>query len=290
MIKQKNIKFNCLNFLTIFQSFWNATFKFKIVKNAWKLIEIISFNSSMIIDLLKKRRDREILLSNILSTSEFKNDYLQRTSRDLSLHKQHIKAFRDRFKNDLNIDASVLQFLKISEKQTITLKFHTRNLNDCQRTFVKRNNHERFSNTVICFNNIIIVRDYRKLYSIRLIKKLKKAKNKTKCKIAKVVKNFFNQRLISTTKNVVVKLKNIFDEVIARIAADEIELTQFKKKDEALSESEAKKEQQKLTSNKNLSDLNIMKYFYLNMIRSANVNEANYINPFKSEANLKRRF
>ena len=65
-------------------------------------------------------------------------------------------------------------------------------------------------------------------------------KNKTKREIAKVVKNFFNQHLISTMKNVVVKLKNMFNEVIARIVVDEIKLTQFKKEDEAFFEFKAK--------------------------------------------------
>ena len=74
IVKQENVKFNCLNFLTIFQNFRNATFKLKIVKNVWKLIEIVSFDFSVIIDSLKKRRDRETLLSNISSILKFKND------------------------------------------------------------------------------------------------------------------------------------------------------------------------------------------------------------------------
>ena len=115
-------------------------------------------------------------------------------------------------------------------------------------------------------------------------------KSKIKRKIAKAVKNFFNQRLISTTKNAAAKLKNMFDEMIARVVVDEIELTQLEKKNETFSEFEAKEEQQKLTSNENLPDLNIMKYFYLNMTRSVNVSEVNYINPFKLETDLKRRF
>ena len=82
----------------------------------------------------------------------------------------------------------------------------------------------------------------------------------------------------------------MFDEMIARVVVDEIELTQFKKKDEALFEFEAKEEQQKLTSNENLPDLNIMKYFYLNMTKSVNVSEVNYINSFKFETDLKRYF
>ena len=50
-------------------------------------------------------------------------------------------------------------------------------------------------------------------------------KDKVKREIAKTVKNFFNQRLISTAKNVAVKLKNMFDKMIARIVVDEIKLT-----------------------------------------------------------------
>ena len=88
-------------------------------------------------------------------------------------------------------------------------------MNDCQRISVKRNNRERFSNIIIYFNNVIIVRNCQKLHLIRLIKKLKKAKNKAKREIIKVIKNFFNQRLISAAKNVVVELKNMFDKMIA---------------------------------------------------------------------------
>ena len=33
-----------------------------------------------------------------------------------------------------------------------------------------------------------------------------------------------------------------------------------------------------------------MKYFYLNMARSVNVSETSYISPFRSEAELERRF
>ena len=48
----------------------------------------------MIIDSLKKRRDREAQLSNTSLISKV-DDCLQRTSRDFSSHKQHIKALRD---------------------------------------------------------------------------------------------------------------------------------------------------------------------------------------------------
>ena len=143
----------------------------------------------------------------------------------------------------MNIKVFVLRFLKINKKQTIISKFHTRNLNDYQRIFVKWNNRKHFLNIVICFNDVIIVRDCQKLYFIYLIKKLKKAKSKAKREIAKIVKSFFNQRLISTTKNVAVKLKNIFDKMIAWVVVDEIELTQLKNENEAFSEFETKEKQ-----------------------------------------------
>ena len=75
--------------------------------------------------------------------------------------------------------------------------------------------------------------------------------------------------------------------LIARMIADEIKLAKFKKNTTKLSKQMKKK---KLNSNENLSDLNIMKYFYLNMTRSVNVSEFSYISSFKSEAKLKRRF
>ena len=68
----------------------------------------------MIIDSLKKRRDHEALLSDTSSASEVEvENCFQRTSRDLSSHKQHIKVLRNQFRNDLNNKTSVLRFLKI---------------------------------------------------------------------------------------------------------------------------------------------------------------------------------
>ena len=146
----------------------------------------------MILDSLKNCRDRKTLLLNIFSISINEDDYLQRTPRDLSSHKQHIKVFRDQFRNDLNIKTFVLRYLKITEKQTTFLKFYIWDLNNCQRTFVKRNNLERFAKIVIYFNKIIIVRDFCKLHFTRLNKESKKMKNKVKHKITKAFKNSFN--------------------------------------------------------------------------------------------------
>ena len=53
----------------------------------------------MIIDSLKKRRDREALLSNTLF-SKFEDDCFQRTSRDFNSHKQYIKTLCDRFRRE----------------------------------------------------------------------------------------------------------------------------------------------------------------------------------------------
>ena len=81
------------------------------------------------------------------------------------------------------------------------------------------------------------------------------------------------------------------EKLIARVIVDEMKLAKFKKNTVELSKQMKEKEKEiKLNSNKDLFDLNIMKYFYLNMARSINVSEVSYINLFKSEAELKRRF
>ena len=80
----------------------------------------------MIIKSLKKRCHRETLLLNISSASEIEvENCFQRTSRDFSLYKQHIKVLRDQFKNDLKNETFVLRFLKISESQITALKLYT---------------------------------------------------------------------------------------------------------------------------------------------------------------------
>ena len=82
--------------------------------------------------------------------------------------------------------------------------------------------------------------------------------------------------------------------LIARIIADEMKFAKFEKNTTKLlkqmKKQKKEKKTEKLNSNENLSDLNIIKYFYLNMTRSVNVSEVNYISSFKSEAKLKRRF
>ena len=296
-VRQGNVKFNRLDFLEAFQRFRNATFKPKTVKNAWKLTEIAPFDPSVIIDPLKERRDRGAQLSDTPSASEA-DDCLQRTPRGPSSHRQHIRALRDQFRHDLNTGAPVLRFLKASEKQTTALELHTRDLDDCQRASAKRNNRERFSNTVACSSGVITVRDCRKLHSTRLAKELKKAEGKAKREAAKAVKDPFNHCLASAAKHAVAKLKSMFDEMAARVAADEIELAQLEKEDEAEAEAEAEAEtekqkeheEQELDSNEELPALNIMNYSYLSMARPSNVNETNYISPFRSGADLERRF
>ena len=60
---------------------------------------------------------------------------------------------------------------------------------------------------------------------------------------------------------------------------------------EARKASEKKEKRKgKLNSNEDLSDLNIMKYFYLNMTGSINVSEISYISSFKTETELKQCF
>ena len=86
----------------------------------------------------------------------------------------------------------------------------------------------------------------------------------------------------------------MIEKLIARIIADKIKLAKFKKNTVKLSKQMKKqkkeKKTEKLNSDENLPDLNIIKYFYLNIIRSINVSKVSYINSFKSEAKLKRRF
>ena len=152
----------------------------------------------MIIDFLKRRCDRENLLSNTSFASEVEKKCFQRTSRDSNLHRTYIKALRNQYQSGLNIEilrTSFMRFLKTNEQQTIILKLHIQDLNDCQQTFVKRNNRECFSKTITCFNDVIIVQDYRKLHFIHLITNLKAAENKTKRKVAKVTRNSLNEQL-----------------------------------------------------------------------------------------------
>ena len=84
----------------------------------------------------------------------------------------------------------------------------------------------------------------------------------------------------------------MIEEIIARMTANEMKLTKLEKNkmEQKKQVKKKKKKEEELNSDKNLSDLNIMKYFYLNMARSVNVSEVSYINSFKSRAELKRRF
>ena len=86
----------------------------------------------------------------------------------------------------------------------------------------------------------------------------------------------------------------MIEKLIARIIIEEMKLAKFKKNTtkflKQMKKQKEKKRTEKLNSDENLPDLNIIKYFYLNMTRSVNVSEINYISFFKSKAELKRRF
>ena len=86
----------------------------------------------------------------------------------------------------------------------------------------------------------------------------------------------------------------MIEKLIARITVDEIKFAKFEKNTtkflKQMKEQKKEKKTKKLNSNENLSDLNIIKYFYLNMARSVNVSEVNYISSFKLKAELKQRF
>ena len=86
----------------------------------------------------------------------------------------------------------------------------------------------------------------------------------------------------------------MIEKLITRVIVDEMKLAKSEKNTtkslKQMKKQKKKKRTEKLNSDKNLSDLNIIKYFYLNMTRSVNVSEVNYINSFKSETELKRRF
>ena len=86
----------------------------------------------------------------------------------------------------------------------------------------------------------------------------------------------------------------MIEKLIARMIADEIKLAKFEKNTtkslKQMKKQKKKKKTKKLNLNKNLPDLNIIKYFYLNMTRLINVNKVNYINFFKLKAKLKRCF
>ena len=79
----------------------------------------------------------------------------------------------------------------------------------------------------------------------------------------------------------------MIEKLIVRIIVDEIKFAKFKKNTTKLSKQmkkqKKKKKTKKLNSNENLFNLNIIKYFYLNMTRSVNVNKINCINSFMSE-------
>ena len=82
----------------------------------------------------------------------------------------------------------------------------------------------------------------------------------------------------------------MIEKLTARVIADEMKFAKLEKNTAKLSEQMKKQKKEELNSDENLPDLNIMKYFYLNMARSVNVNEVSYISSFKSGAELERRF
>ena len=111
---------------------------------------------------------------------------------------------------------------------------------------------------------------------------------------AKAARDSLNEQLTWAANHAVNRLKSMTEKLTARVTADEMKLAELEKNTakflKQMKKQEEEEGKEELNSDEDLPDLNIIKYFYLNMARSANVNEVSYISSFKSGAELERRF
>ena len=104
---------------------------------------------------------------------------------------------------------------------------------------------------------------------------LKAAESEVKREIVKTARNSLNEQLTWIANYAINKLRNMIEKLIARVIADEMKSAKLEKNTTKSSKQINEKEKEKkLNSDKYLPDLNLIKYFYLNMTRSANVSKA----------------
>ncbi len=73
IVRLRNTKFDKLKFLVAFQSFRNQTFKSFIIRHAFRITSIVSFNLDMMLDII---RQKQVILSRI-SSSDIESRFVE---------------------------------------------------------------------------------------------------------------------------------------------------------------------------------------------------------------------
>ena len=185
-----NNKFDCIKFFAVFQIFRAETFKSTTLQHVFVQTGIVSFNSVVIIDLLRakfavKQAVKESAITLLLQNSDKYFIRILQESESIKKVINYICNFYSK-KSIFNIYSNLLFcLLRRIEKQTDTLKFVEKNLNKYLTATVARKERCQQCSTVVA-NNItesVTTRDCRTIVSIYIQQIAKLAVVKTEQKI-----------------------------------------------------------------------------------------------------------
>lgn len=183
-VRTGNIRFDKLDFLGVFQSFRNETFKRATIKHAWRKCGIVPHVPDVILDPMKKRKTIEDEAYAAETARRFTtpppeeaDNCLLRTPQGPQSTHKHIQAFRDDFRINGYCRVNyghwqLLKLLKAVDKQTYTLSIYTEELDRCIKASAKRKDRERYSQTVGATSGVMTVGDLRVSHSQRLNTKI----------------------------------------------------------------------------------------------------------------------
>jgi hypothetical protein len=183
----RDTKFDKLKFLAAFQSFRKQTFKSFTICHAFMIIDIVSFNLDMMLDVIRQKQinqQQSRTLSSDLDLINFANRTSQESNSIRKYDSKLLLTLHNIELDENNMNQKTVQrfqrFVRDSMTVVSTLNLITRDLEVMQRVITSRKARASLENQMTAKSEIIKISQCRELCSIRKKKEKEKLKRKEK--------------------------------------------------------------------------------------------------------------
>ena len=196
-IRLSDTQFNKLEFLTAFQIFRDQIFKKSTIRHVFKITDLVSFNSNMMLNIIREKIRRDLRTFSSFFLSLF--DRIFRSSESIVKYNKELQCAFAQIKSDdeSTVNKTIMKrFIRDFIVSTHFMTLVTRDLLFIQMIISSRSKRISLTSTIAAKREVIKISECRDLCSKRKTKKNEKAKRKKKREKKKTQKsqNFmFNQ-------------------------------------------------------------------------------------------------
>ena len=177
VVRLGDTQFDKLEFLAVFQICRNQIFKKSTIRHVFKIIDLVSFNSNMMLNIIRERQNRELRTFSPSPSSLF-----ERTSRGpesiVKYDKELARAFAQTRSNSGVNKTAIERFIRGSIAFAHSHTIVARDLESMRFAVTSRKCRNALRGTIAAKGEVIKVSECRELCSKRKEKKKEKARRK----------------------------------------------------------------------------------------------------------------